>query len=268
MASLPEKRYFRFGLRTMLVVVAVVALLAWKVQQAERQKEVVRWVRKWNGEVHYDFEFDNTGKWKSGVETASPEWLCNLIGVDYLATVVGLQLGDVNKYVGMKPSCIKVTDLSPLAKLTDLKILYLFNTYVSDVSPLEHLTNLKKLILADTEVHDISFLASLTELRSLNLKCPQVDDLSPLLSMEQLQTLCLDATQATDFSPLAHLTELSTLSLSDTRFSDASVLSNMTKLTRSVNDLSKTTVFETAGGRVRTKCRLHSVGVTKGSSLR
>ncbi|MCH7729863.1 MAG: leucine-rich repeat domain-containing protein [Planctomycetes bacterium] len=46
----------------------------------------------------------------------------------------------------------QVTDLSPLAGLTNLKVLDLDSTQATDLSPLEGLTNLERLFLRNTQV--------------------------------------------------------------------------------------------------------------------
>ena len=124
-----------------------------------------------------------------------------------------------------------VSDVSPLAALTQLTLLGLWDTAVSDVSPLAALTQLILLGLWDTAVSDVSPLAALTQLTWLDLGDTAVSDVSPLANLTQLTRLDLDSTAVSDVSPLANLTQLTTLQLARTGVSDVSPLANLTQLT-------------------------------------
>ena len=82
-----------------------------------------------------------------------------------------------------------VRDISPLARLTNLRTLYLSFTEVQDISPLAALTNLETLSLSRTQVRDISPLAGLTSLKVLYLYNTQVSDIRPLAGLQHLQAL-------------------------------------------------------------------------------
>lgn len=77
-------------------------------------------------------------------------------------------------------SAHKISDLSPLAKLTNLKELYLSYNQISDLSPLARLTNLNFLFLESNQIKDLSPLSRLTHLTWLfvggnpiqNKNCP------------------------------------------------------------------------------------------------
>ncbi|AFY57599.1 Leucine Rich Repeat (LRR)-containing protein [Rivularia sp. PCC 7116] len=58
----------------------------------------------------------------------------------------------------------KISDLSPLAQLTNLKELYLSYNQISDLSPLSRLTNLNFLFLESNQIGDLSPLSQLTNL--------------------------------------------------------------------------------------------------------
>ena len=115
-----------------------------------------------------------------------------------------------------------VSDVSPLANLTQLTVLGLNGTAVSDVSPLANLTQLTRLDLSYTVVSDVSPLANLTQLTYLSLWRTVVSDVSPLANLTQLTKLYLSDTAVSDVSPLAALTQLETLGLENCPLNAAS----------------------------------------------
>jgi internalin A len=125
-----------------------------------------------------------------------------------------------------------ISDLSPLACLTELQHLSLNPTAGTDLSPLARLTGLTTLLLVITRWTDLSPLGTLTGLRNLQLWCHEVPDLdlSPLARLTGLTTLWLMGAEVTDLSPLAGLTGLRILSLEDARVTDLSPLAGLVEL--------------------------------------
>jgi internalin A len=86
----------------------------------------------------------------------------------------------LNKQQVLDLSSHKISDLSPLAQLTNLRELYLSYNQISDLSPLAHLTNLNFLFLESNKIGDLSPLSQLTNLTWLfvggnpikNKNCP------------------------------------------------------------------------------------------------
>lgn len=120
-----------------------------------------------------------------------------------------------------------IDDLTPLARLTNLRSLDLMNTQVTDVSPLAGLINLEDLNLGGTRVADLSPLAGLTNLLYLDLVGTSVTDVSPLAGLTNLQHLDLALSQVADLSPLAELTNLQSLDLRGTQVADLSPLNHL-----------------------------------------
>jgi formylglycine-generating enzyme required for sulfatase activity len=77
-----------------------------------------------------------------------------------------------------------ITDVSPLAGLTNLGWLYLHQNRISDISSLAGLTNLDMLYLDQNRISDISSLAGLTNLEILYLSQNQISDYSLLKNLE------------------------------------------------------------------------------------
>ena len=63
----------------------------------------------------------------------------------------------------------KISDIKPLASLTNLTVLDLDNNQISDIKPLASLTNLTLLVLRNNQISDIKPLQSLTRLTELRL---------------------------------------------------------------------------------------------------
>ncbi|VAW02330.1 hypothetical protein MNBD_ALPHA07-1330 [hydrothermal vent metagenome] len=111
-----------------------------------------------------------------------------------------------------------------ISTLENLQVLYLTGTGVSDLAPLAGLTQLKGLYLTKTQVSDLAPLANLTQLDTLWLTETQVSDLTPLANLTQLEMLSLTKTQVSDLAPLANLTQLTMLDLTEIPASDFSTL--------------------------------------------
>ena len=99
----------------------------------------------------------------------------------------------------------QISDISPLAGLTNLTRLYLGDNEISDVSPLSGLTNLTKLELWENEISDVSPLSGLTNLTGLDLGGNEISDVSPLSGLTNLTGLDLWNNEISDFSPIAGL---------------------------------------------------------------
>jgi Leucine-rich repeat (LRR) protein/beta-lactamase regulating signal transducer with metallopeptidase domain len=146
-----------------------------------------------------------------------------------------------------------IYDISPLAKMTNLRVLILGNNQIIDLSPLENLTNLATLSLDIPHVSNISPLARMPGLEELMLGYVQTDDFSVLSELKNLtflylydttisdlgfltqlpnlDRLSLNNSQINDFSPLAELSNLSDLYIANSGLSDLSILSGLTNLT-------------------------------------
>jgi len=124
-----------------------------------------------------------------------------------ISDITGLEFATNLKvlYLSKNP----ITDLRPLANLTALKRLYLWdlspNTPTLDLSPLASLINLEEISLENSKVSDISPLAELTKLSELHLSNNQIKDISPLAGLTELRILWIKGNLITDYSPLAEL---------------------------------------------------------------
>ena len=116
-------RRFQFGLRSLLVMVLVVAVacswLTVKVQQTRKQREAVGAIEKAGGLVAYDYEVDDYGIFAPPAEPPLPAWLLDLLGED-LFFEVAMVLTEPSS-----SSDFSDEDLTHLAELTTLEFLHI-----------------------------------------------------------------------------------------------------------------------------------------------
>ncbi len=182
MAAIPKRRWFQFSLRTLLLIVTILAVgpggwLIYEQNQARRNKAAAELLRKVGGEVY-----------------ATPRWLWTLIEPGSPGMVVG---------VGFRYRPVTDSDLEPLSSLTDLVWLDLNDTPVGDdgLVHLAGLSRLKRLRLDETQITDtgLAHLSGMTGLQQLNLYKSQITDagLVYLTALTNLEELNLQRTQVT-----------------------------------------------------------------------
>ena len=154
--------------------------------------------------------------------------IADLTGLEYAVNLTALNLG--GDWINGEWRNNPISNVLPLASLTNLEALWLQRTAVSDVSALANLTNLEWLVLRDTGVSDVSALARLTNLEWLDLNYTGVSDVSALARLTNLEWLYLDYTNVSDVFALASLTNLEVLDLRGTAVSDVFALASLTNL--------------------------------------
>ncbi len=145
-----------------------------------------------------------------------------------------------------------LTDLSPVAGLTDLEQLSVMNNPdLTDLSPLAGLTGLRNVNFDSSLVTDYSFMAGMTKLEYVHLFDVQEDtDLSALSGLTNVKSIDIGSNNFTpDLSFLAGMTGLQRLSLlvsPSLEELDLSFAANMTELTQlEIHNYSQDTVFVT-----------------------
>ena len=97
---------------------------------------------------------------------------------------------------------MKLSDISPLANLVNLKTLDLGACQIANIRPLEDLKKLEILRLHYNQIQDITPLANLTSLSELWLTGNRIVDISPLEKLTLLEELRIQGNPITDYSPL------------------------------------------------------------------
>ena len=141
----------------------------------------------------------------------------------------------------------QLSDITPLANLTNLENLIIAYSQLSDITPLANLTNLENLIITYSQVSNITPLANLTNLEQLDLSVNQVSDITPLANLTNLEQLYFTANQVSDITPLTNLTNLEQLYFGVNQISDITpvkALSGLEELKAEDNPLSTTSINE------------------------
>ncbi len=159
------------------------------------------------------------------VETEGEWELVNSNSVSNLSPLAGL-----TNLIYLNLNITSISDISALAGLTSLTELWLEHNRISNLSPLAGLINLTRLNLRDNNISNLSPLAGLTNLTRLNLRDNNISNLSLLAGLTNLTWLNLEFTSISDISPLAGLTNLTDLLLFGNSILDISPLAGLTNL--------------------------------------
>ncbi len=248
-ASRPRRRFLRFSVRGMIMLVLVIGgWLGRTVRVARIQREAVAAIRKADGEISYDWE------WKSGVRTPAkgPKVPCRLVeafGVDYFGHVVRVSFSEREMHRLLRKAEQLLAELKnhshaaneepsePRDSLTGCTPEQVQighepwepNERDAVLPLLKGLSGLSRLDLngVDLTGDRLLWLEGLTTLTHLDLGRTRITDsrLRRLRTLVKLSELNLDGTEITD-AGLAHLkglTRLSRIDLGDTRVTDAGV---------------------------------------------
>ena len=150
--------------------------------------------------------------------------ISNLAGLEQATNLTGLYLDGEEVSPGVWENSNSVSDLSPLAGLTQLTELDLWVNSVSDISALAGLTNLTHLGLVGNNISDVSVLTGLANLESLWLDGNLISDISPVAGLTQVARLGLESNNISDISALAGLTNLTFMRAGWNNISDLSPL--------------------------------------------
>lgn len=231
----PKRRWFRFSLRALLVLIAVIAIpLAWQVNKVRRQRVVANQVTMLGCNVLWSHKISRYHK------PPGPELLRRWLGDDFFATVHGIVIDGT-----------EATDetMADLASLPNLKSVYLRQTLVTD--------------------EGIANLAKASDLETLHLDSSRITDagLGNLKNLKHLKNLILTGTQFTDvgIGHVAQLRVLGHLSLSSVPLNDA-VLAEVCKMSLTVLELSETDVNDSHLKTIAGLTQLRSIALTNTNS--
>ncbi len=124
----------------------------------------------------------------------------------------------------------KITNLNPLAELSELRILDCSNTKVSDINPIRNLNKIKELNISGTNVTDISNLKYANVVQNFRADNTKIKDISAVAFFKDLNSLSLANTDVNDITPISSCVNLTNLNLSGTQISDLTPLADLLKL--------------------------------------
>jgi Leucine-rich repeat (LRR) protein len=122
-----------------------------------------------------------------------------------------------------------VHDLSGLEKASNLEVLQ-FGCQAKDLSPLASLTNLKVLHLAGTEISSLEVFFGLKNLEALSFRSCVIKDRSPLEGLPNLKVLSFEYVEILNFAPFSKLHSLEELRHNNSNVSNISDVRNLTNL--------------------------------------
>ncbi len=118
----------------------------------------------------------------------------------------------------------KITDISPLAALTNLEVVDIKNNPITDVSPLGKLEFLKRACLFDTRVTDLSPLASCPMLYELNAGKLPIRSPAAFEGFNKLRSLSLSETTLDTLAGVENLKQLRSIEVADVADGDLTPL--------------------------------------------
>jgi len=123
-------------------------------------------------------------------------------------------------------------DLSPLAKLQNLKLLTIRDTSVKNINSLANLVNLQKLDLSGTNIKSIEPLTKMVNLERLVLDGTAIVDLKPVKNFKKLEHLSIMRTKVNNLEPVRNLINLQTFYAYETKISNLEPLKGLTNMRR------------------------------------
>lgn len=220
MTTRPRRPWFSlsFGLRTLFVLVTVLALpgawVAMERRQSAREVQIAKNLREAGWELELGGPFDSyppfgpvesQGSWRSlsrqllgqrVYKARAPQ--PNSTNTRFHVTTNVSAVAELTNLRELDIDNSQVRDLAPLARLKKLEVLGFENTSVTDLTPLSKLTNLHYLFIRQSQVYDLSPLAGLSDLCCLYLSGTPVSDLRPVADKTKLFRLYFDGCPVSD----------------------------------------------------------------------
>lgn len=134
-----------------------------------------------------------------------------------------------------------LTNLEPLARLSNLEVLVLTSCYIINISPLRVLVNLKELNIKSNSIEDINPLKNLINLKKINIGYNEIKDISSLQGLVNLLKLNLNGNKIENtiyLTKLINLCELELVGTGITNITGFESLINLFKLDLMHNNIS------------------------------
>ena len=221
-------RRFRFSLRVLFVLVAILAVLlgigSRRVLDARKQRQLITLIQSYGGENHHELNFkggpERTIRF-SNMEFSpalpGPDWLRRWLGDEYFVSVAEAFFNKPSHRVLDDESFRKFTSairFKNLPRPTGLFFsdLPLTDTALDELTTFPDLTSLHIVDCPEVTDAGLKRVESLQKLRRLDLRGSSITDdgLSRLADLKELRELCLKRTAVSD-DGLVHLKQLKNL---------------------------------------------------------
>lgn len=266
----PKRRWFRFRLRTLLIVLTVISVaLGLYVRSARIQQEAVQAIRDYGGWVRYDFQFPSgtfaVNDFDANASSGVPQWIFDRLGPDLFHTVVEVNLS-FSDDSGQREDNENSSDeaLRYVARLPNVRRVLLSGTQATDAS-MVHLAELRKLedlyMWDAEEVSDagVEHLEQLSRLKFIHISNSRISDgsLQVFGRMPQLESLSLQENRFTNRG-IAHLIGLKRLTalwigIGDTEITDSAVPYLLQLDSLQTLDLQRTDVTESGIAQLKAR---------------
>ena len=147
-----------------------------------------------------------------------------------IAPNLRITIDAVRHLTTLNASRLGITDPTGLEYATNLTHLYLRDNLISDIAPLAHLTNLRALSIGRNQITDLTPLSNLTRLTGLYIGDNLISDINPLAHLTNLRRLGMFRNQVTDITVLAGLVNLTYLRLAGNPITNPCPLESLPKL--------------------------------------
>ncbi len=145
-----------------------------------------------------------------------------------ISDLTGLELASNLRYVTLGRNSI--TGLTPLAGLTFMAGVALFDNQITDLAPLRNLTAVTNLALYKNDIQDLTPLANMSAMGSLNISHNRIVSLGPLGNMTAMTRLDVSSNMIADLTPLQNLTALRYLQLGHNQITNLQSLKNLDRI--------------------------------------
>ncbi|MDD4833123.1 MAG: protein kinase [Lutispora sp.] len=123
-----------------------------------------------------------------------------------------------------------ISDLTPLSQLVSLEYIELKHNPIQDVSPLSQLVSLNSLFLFDTNVSDLTILSGCSRLTNIDVGYTQITSMAALDGLDSLQTLIIRRAPLKTLDNVGAHPMLKQIYLSETHLLDLNSLLDLPRL--------------------------------------
>lgn len=166
-------------------------------------------------------------KYATNIETF---WLYGNVKVTDISPVSELKVIDSLRIINTIGERSTLTDISPVANMTNLKILGFGGQSISDLTPLSNLINLTQLTLNENYITDLSPIAELDKVILVSFTRNQVSDITPIATMNAVSVVIMTDNIVSDLTPLKGKVRLQDILAEDNKISNISALNGLPRL--------------------------------------